>query len=196
MAHIGDRLDAAGVSWTWYGGGWRNQPARAPARPFLLFEDLAPGTPGASKHLKDEDEFASDLKGSALPQVVFVKPSENEHPTRSSGLLQGDRRAAELVKAVQDSPYWQNSAIVVTYDEGHSFWDHVAPPKGDRWGPGRRVPAMIVSPYAKRGFVDKTVYDTTSILRFIEGRWDLQPLGERYAKANNLLNAFDFSYRS
>ena len=88
-----------------------------------------------------------------------------------------------------------SSAIIVAFDEGGGLWDHVAPPKIDRWGPGTRVPAIIVSPYAKKGFVDKTVYDTTSILRFIEWRWNLQPLGERDAKANNLLNAFDFSQK-
>ena len=57
--------------------------------------------------------------------------------------------------------------VVVTYDENGGIWDHVAPPKGDRWGPGTRIPAVIVSPFAKRGFVDHTPYDTTSILRFI-----------------------------
>jgi len=107
----------------------------------------------------------------------------------------GDRHTAELVKAIQDSAYWKSAAIIVAFDEGGGLWDHVAPPKIDRWGPGTRVPAIIVSPYAKKGFVDKTVYDTTSILRFIEWRWNLQPLGERDAKANNLLNAFDFSQK-
>ena len=66
--------------------------------------------------------------------------------------------------------------IVVTYDENGGFWDHVAPPKGDRWGPGTRIPAIIISPYAKKGFVDHTPYDTTSILRFITKRFDLPVL--------------------
>jgi len=63
----------------------------------------------------------------------------------------------------------------------------------DRWGPGTRVPTIIISPYAKKGFVDHTQYDTTSILKFIESCWGLKPLGTRDATANNLLNAFDFS---
>ena len=63
--------------------------------------------------------------------------------------------------------------IVVTYDENGGFWDHVAPPKGDRWGPGTRIPAIIVSPFAKKGYVDHTQYDTTSILRFITRRFEL-----------------------
>ena len=66
--------------------------------------------------------------------------------------------------------------VIVTYDENGGFWDHVAPPKGDRWGPGSRVPAIIVSPFARRGYVDHTQYDTTSILRFITRRFGLPTL--------------------
>ena len=66
--------------------------------------------------------------------------------------------------------------VVVTYDENGGFWDHVAPPKADRWGPGSRIPTLIVSPFAKKGFVDHTLYDTTSILRFITKRFDLPVL--------------------
>jgi phospholipase C len=66
--------------------------------------------------------------------------------------------------------------VVITYDENGGFWDHVAPPKADRWGPGSRIPAFIVSPFAKKGTVDHTEYDTTSILRFITRRFDLPVL--------------------
>jgi phospholipase C len=94
---------------------------------------------------------------------------------------------------VQGSAVWKDSVIIITYDEAGGRWDHVPPPRGDRWGPGVRVPAIIISPYAKRRFVDNTTYETTSILKFIETRWDLAPLGSRDSAANNLLNAFDFS---
>jgi acid phosphatase len=66
--------------------------------------------------------------------------------------------------------------IVVTYDENGGFYDHARVPKGDRWGPGTRIPALIISPLVKKGFVDKTQYDTASILRFITRRWGLEPL--------------------
>ena len=66
--------------------------------------------------------------------------------------------------------------VVVTYDENGGFWDHVAPPKADRWGPGSRVPTIIVSPFAKRHYVDHTQYDTTSILRFVTKRFALPML--------------------
>ena len=82
--------------------------------------------------------------------------------------------------------------VIVTYDENGGFWDHVAPPARDRWGPGVRVPTILVSPFAKRGFVDHTAYDTTSTLRLIETRFDLAPLTDADAKADPLLNALQF----
>ena len=144
--------------------------------------------------MKDIADFFAALRTGNLPAVAFVKPigAHNEHPGYAD-LLTGQQYVATLVKAVQDSAVWQNSAIIITYDEGGGRWDHVPPPRGDRWGPGVRVPAIIISPYAKRGFVDHTPYETVSILKLIETRWNLAPLGSRDAAANNLLNAFDFS---
>ncbi|MGH9759361.1 MAG: alkaline phosphatase family protein, partial [Blastocatellia bacterium] len=76
-------------------------------------------------------------------------------------------------------------------DENGGRWDHVAPPVVDpKWGPGTRVPGIIISKFAKRGFVDHTQYETVSILTFIEGKYGLQPLTARDANANNLLKAF------
>lgn len=107
--------------------------------------------------------------------------------------MQGQQHVADLVATVQKSPYWKDTAIVITYDENGGRWDHVAPPKGDKWGPGTRVPMIVISPFAKQGFVDHTRYDTTSILKTIENRWGLAPLGSRDAQVNDLSNAFDFS---
>ena len=83
-------------------------------------------------------------------------------------------------------------AVIVTYDENGGFWDHVAPPRRDRWGPGTRVPTIVVSPFARRGFVDHTQYDTTSILKLIETRFGLAPLTDADAKADGLTGAFQF----
>jgi acid phosphatase len=125
--------------------------------------------------------------------VSFIKPSgpDNEHSDYAA-LLRGEKHVMDLVRAVQESANWKDTAIIITYDEYGGFWDHVAPPKTDRWGPGARVPAIVISPFAKRGFVDKTIYDTTSILATIEHRWGLEPLATRDANANDLKNAFDF----
>ena len=200
MPTIGDRLSAKNVSWAWYSGGWDNALAGHPDpsfqfnhQPFAYFANYANGTPGQAAHLKDEKDFLDALKTGQLPAVSFVKPlgADNEHPGYAN-LLQGQAHVADLISALQNSPYWKDSAVIVTYDENGGFWDHVAPPAGDRWGPGTRVPAIVISPFAKKGFVDHTQYDTTSILKLIETRWGIAPLGTRDAAANGLSNAFDF----
>ncbi|MBA3945026.1 MAG: acid phosphatase [Herpetosiphonaceae bacterium] len=198
---IGDRLSAKQLSWAWYSGGWNDAMAGHPDplfqfhhQPFAFFANYADGMPTKAAHLKDEKDFLSSLTSNALPAVSFIKPlgEDNEHPGYST-LVRGQQHVADLVNAVQKSSYWQDSAIIITYDEHGGRWDHVAPPVVDKWGPGERVPAIIISPFAKKGFVDHTQYDTTSILKFIEDRWQLQPLGTRDAAANSLVNAFDFA---
>jgi acid phosphatase len=196
---IGDRLRERGVSWAWYAGGWSDATAGRPAKlfqfhhqPFAYFARYAPGTPERS-HLKDEADFFRDLATGSLPAVAFVKPigDDNEHPGYAT-LAAGQQHIARLVKAVQDSSVWPHAVIIVTYDEHGGRWDHVPPPVIDRWGPGQRVPTVIISPLAKKRFVDHTQYETASILRFIETRWGLPPLDERDRRANDLTHAFEF----
>ena len=93
---------------------------------------------------------------------------------------------------IEQSPFWSKSIVIVTFDENGGFWDHVPPPVIDRWGPSTRVPTVIISPFAKKGFIDHTTYDTTAILKLIELRFGLQCLGDRDKKSNDLTNAFDF----
>jgi phospholipase C len=199
---IGDRLSEANVSWKWYAGGWDDALAGNPDplfqfhhQPFAYFANFADGKAAKAAHLQDEKNFFGDLHNHTLPAVSFIKPlgADNEHPGYAS-LLAGQKHVAELVDAIAASPYWRDSAIVITYDENGGRWDHVAPPGPfDRWGPGMRVPTIVISPWAKRHFVDHTQYETVSILTFIEKRWNLKPLGTRDAAANPLDNAFDFS---
>ncbi len=194
---IGDRLSEKGISWAWYAQGFKDALAGRPHRdfkfhhqPFAFFANYADGTRAKAAHLKDEEDFLADLARGQLPAVSFVKfmGTYNEHPNQI--FMLGQERVAQTVRAVMNSPLWDGVAIIITYDENGGRWDHVAPPKVDQWGPGTRVPAIIISPHAKRRFVDHTLYDTTSILRTIERRWNLQPLGTRDAAANDLSNAF------
>jgi acid phosphatase len=212
---IGDRLSAGNVSWKWYSGGWDNAlastasnpanngvvPANAPVdplfqwhhQPFAYYDNYAPWKDGASNpvsaaHLQDEISFFRDLKRERLPAVSFIKPlgPNNEHPGYA-GLLQGQQHVADLVSAVRDSEYWEDSLIIVTYDEHGGRWDHVTPPASNGiWGDGTRVPAILIGPMVKRGFVDHTQYDTLSILKTIEERFELTPLGALDAKATSL----------
>jgi phospholipase C len=197
---IGDRLSDAGVSWAWYSGGWNDALAGHPGslfqfhhQPFAYFANYADGTAAKAEHLKDEQDFYTALDSGTLPAVSFIKPYgiDNEHPGYTD-LLTGDNYLANLVTKIKNSSSWKNTVIIITYDEHGGYWDHVAPPVIDRWGPGARVPGIIISPYVKQGnvHVDHTQYETCSILAFIEKRWGLQPLGTRDANADPFSNAF------
>ncbi|MBV9324819.1 MAG: acid phosphatase [Chloroflexi bacterium] len=198
---IGDRLNDAGVAWAWYSGGWDNAVIGHPDplfqfhhQPFAFYANYADDTPGRAAHLKDEGDYYMDVQTGNLPAVTFIKPlgANNEHPGYAT-LLNGQQHVADLVAAIQNSPYWQDTAIIITYDEHGGRWDHVAPPVIDKWGPGVRVPTIVISPFARKAFVDHTQYETTSILKLIEERWNLEPLTERDAHAGDMLTAFDFN---
>jgi phospholipase C len=200
FATIGDRLSGKGISWAWYSGGWNDALAGHPGplfqfhhQPFAFFANYADGTAAKAEHLKDEQDFLAALRTGQLPAVSFVKPYglDNEHPGYTD-LLTGENHVEQLIDAVRSSPHWNHTAIIITYDEHGGFWDHVAPPVVDRWGPGARVPTIVISPFARKGHVDHHRYDTTSILAFIEHRWGLAPLSARDAAADPLSGAFDF----
>ncbi|MDX8480764.1 acid phosphatase [Mesorhizobium sp. VK24D] len=188
---IGDLLSLKGVSWAWYAGAWQaaldgKNATPVPNfqfhhQPFNYFAAYAPGTAARAEHLRDGGlggtEFIKAIDDGKLPAVTFYKPQGNlnEHGGYTD-VASGDKHLADVVAHLEKSPQWQHMLVVVTYDENGGFWDHVAPPKADRWGPGNRVPAVIISPFAKMGTVDHTQYDTTSILRFITARYDLPVL--------------------
>jgi phospholipase C len=200
---IGDRLSAKGISWAWYAEGWDSAVAGAPDsltrfeyhhQPFMYFAKYAGGTRARKEHLRDETEFLAAAKAGRLPAVSFVKPSglDDEHPNESD-VFHSESDAVDLINAVMGGPNGKDAVVILTYDENGGFWDHVPPPVIDKWGPGTRIPAIIISPFAKKGFVDHTTYETVSILAFIEKRWGLKPLQTRDAAARPLDNAFDFS---
>jgi acid phosphatase len=203
MPTIGDSLSAKNVDWAWYAGGWNAALAGMPDaggdeyqfhhQPFVYFANYADGTPGRAAHLKDETDFMAAAKAGTLPAVSFVKPAgvDNEHPNYAN-VITGELHAEDLIDAVRSGPDWNDTAIIVTYDENGGFWDHVPPPAGDAWGPGTRVPAIVISPFAKKAYVDSTVYETSSITALIEHRWGLAALGTRDAQAADLTGAFDF----
>jgi len=197
----GDRLTAANQSWAWYSGGWNDAIAGHPAptfqfhhQAFAYYANYADGTQAKADHLKDETDFIAAATAGTLPAVSFVKPLglNNEHPGYAD-IITGENHTIDLINAVRNGPNWKDAVIIVTYDENGGFWDHVAPPTIDRWGPGTRTPTIIISPFAKKGFVDKTSYETVSILSFIEKRWSLPPLTDRDRNASPLTNAFDFT---
>ena len=198
---IGDALSAANIDWAWYAGGWQlaldgkddSDPDIFPSvpnfqphhQPLNYFRQFAPGTAARKQHLRDggfgetarSNHFLAAIETGRLPPVTFYKPQGNLNMHAGySDVNAGDRHLAHIVDALQKSPQWAHMLVVITVDENGGWWDHVAPPKGDRWGPGTRVPTLIISPFARKGFVDHTIYDTGSILRFITRRFGLRKL--------------------
>ena len=218
---IGDTLSAKSVSWAWYSGEWNNALAdgrRPPAekraliynrdrsravfephhQPLNYFARFAPGSADRARHLKDAEEFFAAIDRGTLPQVSFYKPPGrvNQHPGYTD-IQSGDIHIADVLERLEKSPQWKNMVVVVTYDENGGYWDHVPPPSGpgwgDRWGPATRVPTLIVSPFAKRGYVDHTSYDTTSILKLVTRRFGLEPLPGVRRNTGDLTGALDLA---
>jgi phospholipase C len=196
---IGERLSEKHIGWAWYGGGWNDAVAGMPGplfqfhhQPFAYFSAYGPTKKARKEHLKDENDFIAAIETDTLPAVAFYKPNGEVdlHPGYAR-LKESEDHVFALVRKIEQSPSFKDTIVIVTFDDTGGFWDHVAPPKGDRFGPGERIPAVIISPFAKKGFVDHTTYDTTSILKLIETKYDLKPLTDRDAKANDLTNALE-----
>ena len=199
MPHIGDRLDASGTDWAWYSGGYNDAMAGHPGelfqfhhQPLTYFADLAPGSAAQKRHLKDETDLEADIAAGTLPPVAFYKPygAYNQHPGYAS-VADGDAHLGDLVAKLQASPVWRDLLLIVTYDENGGQWDHVAPPKRDAWGPGTRIPLLLIGPSVKRHFIDHTSYDFGSILHTIELRFGAQPLNARDAQATPMIAALE-----
>ena len=199
---IGDALSAKNVDWAWYAGGWdlalanrgddgdsdlfpKSPNFQPHHQPFNYFGNFAPGTAARKRHLRDggigntatQNKFIADIEAGKLPPVAFYKPQGNLNLHAGyADVATGDEHLAYVIEALKKSPQWANTLVVITFDENGGWWDHVAPPKADRWGPGTRVPAVLVSPHVKRGHVEHSVYDTGSIARFITRRFGLEKL--------------------
>jgi phospholipase C len=213
-SHIGDRLDAAGLSWAWYNEGWNA------VKPWALKTAFGAGDGSAvvdapqlylphhnpfqyypswfanvrAGRMRDTEDFFADLRAGRLPAVSFLKATgaHDEHPADSAPRW-GEAWVERLLRAVGESGLWGKTAVVLTYDEGGGFWDHVAPPRPDAYGCGTRVPALLVSAWARRGYIDHRLADTTSVLALIAARFGLKPLQRRDAQAYNLLAGLDFA---
>ena len=198
--HIGDKLSKKNIDWAWYAGAWQATLEQFKGsdgipkipnfqyhhQPFNYFVQQGPQNPQErSKRLRDaglgdesgSNRFLADAEAGSLPAVSFYKPQGNLNLHAGyADVAAGDRHLDRVLKVLRNSPQWQNMVIVLTVDENGGWWDHVAPPKGDRWGPGTRIPALVVSPFARKGTVDHTVYDTASILRLISRVHQLEVL--------------------
>lgn len=200
---IFDRLEERGISWKFYvqnydprltyrtmgeGGSKAAQIIWVPLLNIPRFLD----DPNLFGKIVNLDEYYADLRAGTLPAVSYIVPSgASEHPPGS--IRAGQSFVKTLIHELMKSAAWYDSAFIWTYDDWGGWYDHVQPIAVDAYGYGFRAPALLVSAYARRGYIDNTTYDFTSPIKFITDNWDLAPLAERDAKANSIANAFDFS---
>jgi phospholipase C len=201
---IFDRLEEAGVSWKFY---VQNYDPSITYRTYRTVDDANKGAQvvwapllAYARYLDDPElfdkivpleQYYTDLAEGTLPSVAYMVPSgASEHPPGS--IQAGERFIRTLHTALMRSSAWDSSAFLWSYDDWGGWYDHVVPPQVDKYGYGYRAPALLVSPYAKKGYVDNTTLDFTSGLKFIQENWGVEPLAKRDRAANNFLSAFDF----
>jgi phospholipase C len=204
---IFDRLQQAHVSWKFYvqnydpnltyrtvsqyPGNRASQVIWVPILNYARYID----DPAIMRHVVGLNQYYKDVENGTLPEVSYIAPSgPSEHPP--SNLQSGQAFVRGLINSLMDSTSWKSSAFLLAYDDWGGWYDHVKPPHVDQYGDGFRVPAILVSPYARQGYIDNTTLDFTSILRFIEDNWGLRPLTSLDANAKSIASGFDFTAKA
>jgi phospholipase C len=207
---IYNRLQDKGIDWAYYYGSIPVVSLLGNPGPHQV--DLGPndGTGHIRQFTKYSDDlfdpnggFFKDAAAGKLPPVVYIDPYfylNDDHPPAHP--LRGQEMIAAVYTALATSPQWKNCMLVITYDEHGGFYDHVSPPKATDdtesvYGKagfdqlGFRVPAMVIGPYAKQGYVSSVLYDHTSALKHIANTYDLEPLTARMGAATDLMDCID-----
>ena len=180
-------LDNAGVSWRYY----------------LPSDELALNAVGAIAYIQNSRDWQNvttpqtailnDIQNGNLPDVTWVYPDQRNSDDPGTG--SGSKWVSTVVGALRKSRYWQSSAVIVVWESSDFFYDEVPPPRLAPVELGFRVPMLIVSPFAKKGYVSHTQYEFGSILKFIESQYALPSLGQTDARANSIGDVFTFPER-
>ena len=182
-----DLLNKAGISWRYYeeDGSWFN--ALLAIKHIRFSSAWGPNVVGI-------DRILPDIRNERLPRVSWFHPpiGYNEHPGGPS-VCKGENWTVRVINAIMRSKYWKSAAIFLTWDDFGGFYDHVPPPHYDVMGLGPRVPLLVISPWAKKGYIDSTTYELSSVLKFIEVVYGLRSMTQRDRQSANMLSAFDFT---
>ncbi len=186
----GDLLTGAGIPWTYYSA--TNMQNGYLWSAYDAVRHIRENPKVWQSHIFPVDDFVEHVEAGILAPVTWVTPrfELSDHPEYS--FCHGENWTTEIVNALMDSPMWKNTAIYITWDDYGGFYDHVPPPQVDDFGFGIRVPLLIISPYAKRGYVTSEIGEFSSVLRFMEDNWGLSQLTQRDEDATPLISAFDF----
>ncbi len=211
---LAQQLTQANLTWAWYDGDSNPLlPNLWNVLPFYQYFQQHPDQLAA--HVRGTQSFIADLNGPDFPSVSWVipgkdvssgvwtppdwplacrdspVPSTSEHPPARTDC--GMDYVTYLVNHVMESSYWSSTAIVVTWDDYGGFYDHVPPPQVDTFGYGPRVPTLVISPWAKPGYIDHTRYEFSSMLKLAQTVFGLPSLTYRENLTDDMMNSFDFS---
>jgi phospholipase C len=182
-----DLLEREGIPWRYYSSG------TSFTRAIDMIRHVRFG-PMYQKVMTAPD-FLRDIRRGRLPSVSWLVPPPDlsDHPgVHRPGICAGENWSVRYINALMKSRYWKSTAIFLTWDDFGGLYDHLPPPHVDLYGYGPRVPALVISPWARPGYVDSRVYDFSSVLKTIERLHGLPPLDERDARAQDMFDAFDF----
>jgi phospholipase C len=179
-----DLLERRNISWRYYLGGNRHQKGGIE---MIRHVRLGP----MWNRVVDNSQFISDVRTGHLTSVSWLIPpiGYNDHPPQS--MCAGENWTVAQMNALMHSRYWKTSAVFLSWDDFGGFYDHVPPPHVDLYGLGPRVPALVISPWAKRGYIDHTTYDFSSVLKTIEELFRLPSMAQRDSQANDMFDSFD-----
>jgi phospholipase C len=180
-----DSLQSAGLTWKCYSPG-------GDGGIFTLIRRIY-NSPDWQDHIASSAQFLADAQNGRLPAMSWLFPPSpwTEHPPES--VCEGENWTVQQLNAVMQGPDWNSTVVFLTYDDFGGFYDHVPPPQLDAFGLGPRVPLLIISPFAKPGYISHTVYEHSSILKFVETRYHLPALTARDGMASDMLDSFDFA---
>jgi phospholipase C len=186
----GDLLDEKGVTWRYYAppSGDGNFTLSA----YQAIRHIRYGTDWKDNVISPQTRVLTDIKNGELAQVTWIVPdmAHSDHP--GSGSAEGPDWVASIVNAIGNSPFWSSTAIFIAWDDWGGWYDHVDPPKVDEMGPGFRVPVLVVSAYAKHGYISHHVHEASGFIKFIEHNFDLGTLGARDAGTDAFADCFDY----
>ncbi len=186
--HVGDELNAKSIAWEMFQEDYGMCGYMNPLHdPFQFFVDT-----NNTAHIQDASQFFAQLQNGTLPAVSFVIPGPGHdfHPAVGASVLVAATWLQNLVQQVQNSSAWPSVAIVITFDTGGGWYDHVPPPQVDAQGLGSRVPLLVISPLAKPGYISHVQMDHVSILKYIQWNWGLPSLNGRNDQSNDIRDMF------
>ncbi len=192
---LGDELDAAGVSWHYYTSSLASGQGSMWSA-YQAIKHIRYGHDWKANVISPQTRFFKDVARGALPAVSWITPTCSNSDHSGCGSKRGPDWVASLVNAVGNSPYWDSTAIFVFWDDYGGWYDHVPPPFADYDGLGIRVPLLVISPYAKKGYVSHVAYEHGSLLKFVEDQFGLPRLAAADVRANSPeKDCFNFSAR-